>query len=260
MILGICGAFAANLPDSARHLDATDTNSFPDPIEVLGGRAFATPFDREVYYLKRVREAYPSYWASLLGANILVSDYVVAPDKLQKFIDELGEAAAGTDDPVAATSLAVVTSDATFYANTNAFRAEILRAAARQLIRIGPRGRVSLAQAFVENHYRQSPESLEIFAEVIGQSGVTDPKLSSALAATAFTFTATNGGSFPGCTQNAVAALLRLPGGVGVVREKLEPNTIFDDPGRYQDVVRAIASAKAESLRPDLVRLESVSS
>ena len=125
----------AQIPEPARN---TGTNSFPDPNEVLQGRTFENKFDREVFFLQRIRERYPEYWASLLGANIIVTDYELAPDKLLHFVQELGVAVESTDDLCAITNLAPITSDPAIYANTNAYRPEILRAAAQALLKIGP--------------------------------------------------------------------------------------------------------------------------
>ena len=249
------GSTALMAGDAATSSDS-QTNSFPDPATILAGKAFTNTFDREVYFLKSVCESYPSQWAPLLKANLLVTDYVVDPGKLQRFVQEVGKATAGTDDLVAATNLAVIVSDAAFYANTNAFRPEILGTTAKTLIEIGPNGRRALAAAFNEGHYRVSPESLEVLAQAVELSGSTDPKLLAVLAATAFSFSASNGGNYPSCTRTAVVALLHLPGGIEAVRHHLNEKEIFDDPVRFQDVVESIISAKASGLQPDLIRLE----
>ena len=193
------------------------TNSFPDLNEVFQGRAFKTKLDRDVFFLRRIREAYPAQWGALLDANIIVSDYVQAPEKLLRFVEALGTALAGTDDVAASTSLAAITSDPAFYANTNAYRPEILRAAAGALIKIGPRGRQALADSFSEGHYRTDSVSLEVLAEAVGEAGVSDARLTAALASTTFRFTATNGGSYPRCTRQVTRSLLSLPGGLGAV-------------------------------------------
>src|SRR5580765_3737616 len=186
-----------------------ESSSFPDPNEIFQGRVFQSKFDRDVFFLRRIRESYSAHWPSLLEANMDVKSYVVTPDKLLQFIEELGTAIAGTDDVTAITNLAAIISDPIFYANTNAYRPEILRAAASTLIRIGPRGRLALANSFSETHYRTDSVSLEVLAEVIGKADVADSTLSAALAASAFTLTATNGGSYPRCTKETTRNLLR---------------------------------------------------
>ena len=175
-------------------------DSFPDLNEVFQGRVFRSKFERDVFFLRRIHESYSSYWPALLDVNISVRDYVLAPDKLLRFVEELGAAMADTDDLTVSKHLAAVTSDPAFYANTNAYRPEILRAAASALIQIGPSGRRALAASFSENHYRADAVSLEILAETAGKSGVADSNLTAAIAAIAFTITATNGGSYPRCT------------------------------------------------------------
>jgi hypothetical protein len=249
---GVAGA--GSKPDAGPE-ESVPTNSFPNINEIFQGRMFASKFDRDVFFLKTIRESYPAQWAPLLGANILESDYVLAPDKLQKFVEELGAAVEGTGDLVAVTNLAVITSEPSFYANTNAVRPGILRAAARALIGIGPSGRQVLADSFSESHYRLDRESLEIFGDAAGESGVSDPRLTTALAATAFTFTATNGGYYSECTRKTVVNLLRLPGGTGVVRSHLNEKEIFDNPGRFQDVVDAIVEARVVPLYNDLGKI-----
>src|SRR5262245_45937011 len=157
------------------------TNSFPSPNEIFRGRSFTNKFERDVFFLRTIRESYPEHWAPLLAANITVTDYVLAPDKLQRFIDELGAAMAGKDDLAAITNLAAITTTPDFYANTNAPRPDLQRAAASALIKIGPRGAQALASSFSEVHYRMDSASLEVLAEAVGKSGTTDPKLTEAL-------------------------------------------------------------------------------
>jgi hypothetical protein len=230
-------------------------NAFPDLNEVFQGRTFANKFERDVFFLKRIRESYPAHWSALLGANIILGDYVQAPDKLQRFVEELGAATAGTDDPSASTMLATLASDPVFYANTNAYRPMILRAAAAALIGIGPKGREALARSFSQEHYRADPGSLEVLAEVIGKSEVSDAKLAAALAATAFTFTATNGGCYPRCTQEAARNLLRLPEGTRVAGTHLNAKEALADPGRFQAVVEGISAARAVGLATNLCEI-----
>lgn len=234
-----------------------ESSSFPDPNEVFEGRVFQSNFDRDVFFLRRIRESYPAHWPSLLEANIDAKSYVVTPDKLLRFIEGLGAAIAGTDDLAATTNLAAITSDPIFYANTNAYRPEILRAAASTLIRIGPRGRLALANSFSETHYRTDSASLEVLAEAIGKAGVADSRLSEALGATAFTLTATNGGSYPRCTKEIARNLLRLPEGIAVIQTHLNSKEIFKDPGRFVPAIDAIAQAHAVGLTTNLVELQS---
>jgi hypothetical protein len=234
----------------------TESSSFPDPNEVFEGRVFRNNFDRDVFFIRRIRENYPVHWPSLLEANIDTKSYVVTPDKLLRFIEELGTAIAGTDDLAAITNLTAITSDPIFYANTNAYRPEILRAAASTLIRIGPRGRLALANSFSETHYRTDSVSLEVLAEVIGKAGVADSSLSAALAATAFTLTATNGGSYPRCTKEITRNLLRLPEGIAAIQTHLNSKEIFKDPGRFVPAIEAIAEARALGLTTNLIEVQ----
>jgi hypothetical protein len=250
------GAGAAKAGETTSAPVAAGNGSFPEVSEVLRGRQFATRFEREVFFLRRVRESYPAYWSPLLGANITVNDYVQAPAKLLRFVQALEAATAGTDDRAASTNLAAITSDPVFYANTNAYRPEVLRAAASALIQIGTSGRRALADSFNEHHYRIDPESLEEIAEVVGKSGVSDSRLAAALVATAFTFTATNGGFYPRCTEQAVRNLLRLPEGAAVSAAHLNAKEVLDDPGRFQAVVHGLAAARAVLLATNLVALE----
>jgi hypothetical protein len=252
--LGRCAARATQA-DQPPFLSAADTNSFPDVNQVLGGRGFANKFDRDVFFLQRIRTNYPAYWPALLSANIVVKDYVEAPDKLLRFIEELGAAVSGTDDLAASTNLAAIASDPGFYANTNGYHPEILRAAASTLIKIGPIGRQELAAAFTQGHYRNDPESLEELAGVIGQAAVPDPKLAAALADTAFTFTVTNGGFYPKCTTTAARNLLKLQDGTSHVRPHLSAKEVLADPGRFEAVIGGIDAAHAVQLRTNLVEL-----
>jgi hypothetical protein len=246
------GAERAQIPEPT---NSTVTNSFPDLNEVFQGRTFENKFDREVFFLRRIREHYPAYWPSLLSANIIVADYEQASDKLLHFVQELGVAVESTDDHCAITNLATIISDPAFYANTNAYRPEIQRATAEALLKIGARGAQALADAFNESHYRTDAISLEVLAEVAGKSRVSASKLTQALAATAFTFTATNGGFYPRCTTVTTKNLLLLPDGASKVGTHLNTNEVFADPGRFQAVVDGITAAHAVGLSTNLTQV-----
>jgi hypothetical protein len=239
---------------AAQWVRADDTNGFPDPAEVLQGRVFTNGFERDVFFLSQIRQKYSAYWPSLLTANITPGGYVVAPEKLRRFITEVGASAENSDDAFALAYIASVITNADFY--TNASHAEVLRAVVSSLNKIGPKGRLALAGAFEQNHYRTDPESLEALADVIGKSGVSDPNISEALAATAFSFTAANGGSYPRCTKTAVVNLLSFANGAAILSPHLNTNEVFRDPGRFQAVVDGIAEAEAKSL---VSRLEAMS-
>ncbi len=254
VLIGRVGAAEAGGTTSSHK--TADQSSFPEVSEVLQGRQFATRFEREVFFLQRVRGAYPAHWSSLLGANITVKDYVQAPDKLLRFVQALGAATTVTEDRAASTNLAVIISDPVFYANTNAYRPEILRAAAAALIQIGLNGRRMLADSFNEAHYRIDVESLAEISEVVGKSGAPDSRLAAALAATAFTFTATNGGFYPRCTEQTVRDLLRLPESAAVAAAHLNAKEVVADPGRFQAVMDGVAAAHAVALATNLVALE----
>jgi hypothetical protein len=231
---------------------AGDTDPFPATAEVLQGRTFQSQSERDVFFLQQIRQKYPEHWSSLLQANISVRDYEAAPEKLLRFIQELGSMAAGSDDGIAITNLWLITSFPVFYADPNAYRPEILRAAATALIGIGPQGRRALAAAFSESHYRTDPATLELLAEAIGHLGSADTNLIAALAATAFTLTATNGGSYPRCTSVATRVLARLPGGADLAARHLTAAEVFKDPGRFQAVIEGLADARAVELTNDL--------
>jgi hypothetical protein len=232
-----------------------DTNSFPDLKEIFQGRSFRTAFDKNVFFLRTIHDSYPSFWPSLVTANIVLKDYLQSPDKLQRFIEELGTAMEGADDHVAITNLAAITSSVVFYANTNGYRPNILSAAGSALIKIGPKGRATLADSFSEDHYRTDWVSLRVFAEAIGNSRVLDSGLNEALAATAFTLTATNGGFYPSCTKSATHNLLSLPDGDAAVVAHFKSAELFKDPGRLQAVVEGIGTARALNLETNLVEL-----
>lgn len=261
LFLCVCLATALEVqggPGPERNQDVgvgRSTNSFPELNDVFQGRVFETTFDREVFFLRRIRQDYPQHWPELLDANIVVQDYVAAPDKLRRFIDELGVVTAGTDDPAACTNLARITSEPRFYANPDASRPDLLKAATAILIGLGPRGRHLLADAFSESHYRTDPESLVVLAESVSHSGSADPKLATALAATAFSYTATNGGFYPRCTQEVTRQLLKLTNGFTIVAEHLNTKEVLDDPGRLEAVVDGIGIAQAAILQPKLAEL-----
>ena len=198
------------------------TNAFPSVAEVIGARTFDSAKDEDIFFLRAIHDRYNVYWPELLGANITVNDYVLSPDKLLRFVDELGEAMRDRNDAAACTNLAAVVGDPAFYANGTTDRPDILRAAARALIKIGPDGRKALASAFTENHYRSDPASLEELADVIGEEPPAGSEFSGALAATAFEFSTTNGAYYPRCTTTAVTNLLRLGDGLAVVRAHLK--------------------------------------
>jgi hypothetical protein len=239
---------------AARIAVGDGTNSFPDLSEVFQGRVFTNEFARDVFFLRQIRERYSTYWPSLLAVNITVGEYVVTPEKLRRFVEEAGVAGEGSDDPAAIASLASIVSEPAFY--TNATQPEVQEAVVTSLIKIGPNGRLALTNAFSQAHYRTDPESLEALADAIGKSGVSDSRIEAALAATAFTFTATNGGSYPRCTGEAVRSLLRLTNGLAALRVHLNTNEMFNDPGRFQAVVDAIAAVHADSLAANLEELD----
>jgi len=43
-------------------LDAGTTNSFPALAEIFQGRTFENEFERDVFFLRSVRDRYPQYW------------------------------------------------------------------------------------------------------------------------------------------------------------------------------------------------------
>jgi hypothetical protein len=221
--------------------------------EVFQGRVFTNEFARDVFFLRQIRERYPAQWPSLLAVNITVGDYVVESEKLRRFVEEAGVAGENTDDPSSCASLAGMVTNTEFY--TNISRPEIQEAAALSLIEIGPTGRLALANAFTQTHYQLDPESLEFLANAIGNSGVSDPDLSRAVAAAAFTLTTTNGGSYPRCTREAVRSLLRLANGPEALRSHLNTNEVFNDPGRFQAVIDGVAEARCDSLANNLESL-----
>jgi hypothetical protein len=232
------------------------TNTFPSVAEVIDGRTFETTTDQNIFFLRAIHDRYASHWPDLLEANITLGDYVLSPEKFQRFVDELGEAMRDRDDPTACSNLARITSDPEFYANTNVSRPEIIRAAARALIKIGPAGQETLAAAFTPDHYGSDPASLEYLADAIGEDRPADPALAGALAATAFDFTATNGSIYPRCTTTAVKNLLCLGGGTDAVRARLKTDEVLSHPGRFQAVVEGIAADRASQLSTNLAAIQ----
>jgi len=232
---------------------AQETNGFPDLNEVFQGRAFTNTFERDVFFLRAIRDRYPAQWPSLLAVNMTPGDYVVSPEKMQRFVAEVGAAAEGTDDALVLSNLAAVISLPDYY--TNVARPELEQAVVNALIKLGPKGRLALAGAFSETHYRLDPGSLEIAADAVGKSGVSDTNVANALAATAFIFTTANGGSYPRCTERAVEGLLGLTNGIAVARAHLTTNAMFADPGRFQSVVDGVGAAHATALLTKLEQL-----
>jgi hypothetical protein len=235
---------------------ASATNSFPGSAEIFQGRVFEDEFTRDVFFLRAVRDRYPSHWAPLLEANINAEEYVHSPVKLLRFIDELGAAMQGVDDLTASTNLVVVVSTEAFYTNNNNYHPELLRAATQALLSIGSSGRKELASSFTESHYCRDSESLEELANVIGHERPSDSQIADALAATAFDYSTTNGGIFARCTTVMVKNLLCLPDGVTLVRTRLKTEAAFHNPPRFQAVVDGIAAARATELVPNLTLLQ----
>lgn len=231
-------------------------DSFPKPAEVFQGRTFADDIERDVFFLRAIHDRYHSHWADLLAANINERNYFQWPAKLLRFVNELGIAMSDRDDPTAVTNLALLTSDKRFYTDINDYHPDILPAAARALIQIGPAGRAALAVSFSEKHYQDDPAGLEEMARTIGAEKSADPMLVQALSLTAFGFSTTNGGSYPRCTTVAVKNLLFLPTGTAEVRTHLNTNEIFGDPVRFQAVVDGIAAAHATQLATNLTVID----
>jgi hypothetical protein len=242
VLAAVTGLVAAGPGLPASPADS-DTDSFPSVSEVLQGQVFSNKFDREVFFLRAIHDRYPAHWPSLLAANLTVVDYVVAPDKLREFIEELGTAMAGGNDLTTATNLVAILSDPAYHAHAGAYRPDVVAGTARALIGLGPKGKEALAAVFNETQYRSAPAILADLAGSIGSTGASDVKLTQALAATAFTFATTNGATYPHCTGAAITNLLRLPAGAGVVAAHLNVKEVFDNPGRFQAIVESITSA-----------------
>ena len=141
LVLAVC-LFAARIAAG------DGTNSFPEINEVLQGRAFTSEFARDVFFLQQIREKYPAHWPALLAVNITAGDYIVTPEKLRRFVEEVGAAGEGSDDPAAIASVASIVSDPAFYTNTS--QPEVQQAVVTSLIKMGPNGKLALANAF--NH------------------------------------------------------------------------------------------------------------
>lgn len=231
---------------------AADTNAFPNPAEILQGRTFTNQTDRSVFFLRAIRSGYPQHWSALLEANINEQQYIQFPDKLERFINELALATQGQDDPTAIATLRMITSDKKFYTNINEYHPEVLRAAARALIKMGPAGRKALADCFTESHYREDSQSLSELAKTVGEEKPADQNLTVALSATAFGYTTTNGGIYPRYTAQAVESLLHLPQGPLAVKTHLNIDEMFADPVRFQSVVDGIAAAQSITLITNL--------
>jgi hypothetical protein len=236
--------------------DQTATNSFPTPAEVFQGRQFANKLERDIFFLRAIHDQYPPQWPALLDANITVDDYIQAPDKLLRFINELTLAMRNRNDPAAAAHLALVTSTPDFFANTNAYHPEIVQAAAEALIDIGPAGHKALASSFTQEHYRTDAGSLEDLAKIIAKERPADPELAKALAGTAFDFSTANGGTYPRCTSEMVKDLLALPDGPSAVIAHLNADEVLHDPARFQSVIDGIAAARTAELATNLTALE----
>lgn len=228
------------------------TNTFPSVPEVLGGKTFENTTDQDIYFLQGIHDRYASHWQELLEANITLNDFVLAPEKLSRFVNELGEAMKGRNDLAACTNLAVIVNDPSFYANSTVNHPEILKIAALALIKIGPDGRKALAGAFTVDHYRNDPSSLEALADAIGGARPAEPEFMEALAATAFDFATTNGGYYPHCISLTVNDLLLLSGGVAAVRGHLKEKDMLENPGRFEAVVDGIGEAHVGELAKEL--------
>jgi hypothetical protein len=256
MVFGIAVARAFAGEQELPGRPSNHSAPFPEVNEVLQGRAFSSNFDRDVFFLRRIRDSYPSSWEPLLKANITVADYLAASSKLRRFVEELGAAMENRNDAVACTNLALIVSSPEFYANTNVYHPEVIRTAAQSLIKIGPSGRRALAKAFTEDHYRTDSVSLEELAKVVGAARIPDDVLPKALEQTAFSFATQDGANYPRCTRTAVENLLRLTMGPELVATHLSLTNVLSDPGRFQAIVEGIAAVRATSLATNLVQLE----
>lgn len=233
------------------------TNSFPTPAEVFQGRQFANKLERDVFFLRAIQEKYPTQWPALLEANILGDDYARAPEKLLRFVNELAIAERNRNDAAACAYLVFITDAPQFFTNADVYHPEILQAAAQAMMDIGPNGRGMLAGSFNQLHYRTDSESLEELAKVVAKEKSDDPAFTKALAATAFDFTTTNGGTYPRCTSEMVKDLLSLPNGVAVIKLHLTTNDVIHDPARFQAVIDGIAAAHNRELATNLAALNS---
>ena len=232
------------------------TNTFPTVPEVLGGMTFENRTEQDIFFLRAIHDRYASHWPDLIAANVTLNDFVLSPEKLLRFVNELGEAMRGRDDPASVTNLAQIVCDPAFYANTNVNRPEILQAATRALIKLGPDGQKLLASAFTEDHYRSDPASLEVLADAIGGERPGDPEFVAVLTATVFNFNTTNGAFYPRCATTAVKNLLRLDGGPAAVQAHLKIEEVLNNPALFQSVVDGIAGAHASGLSANLAALQ----
>jgi hypothetical protein len=224
------------------------TNTFPTVPEVLGGHVFENYTDQDIFFLRAIHDRYASHWSDLLQANVTLNDYVLSPEKLLRFVNELGEAMRDRNDPNAVTNLALIVSDPSFYANADVSRPEILRAAAKALIKIGPAGQAALAAAFTQDHYRADAASLEDLADAIGDEHPDNPVFVSALTAVVFKFVTTNGAFYPQCATTAAKNLLQLKTGPAAIQAHLTSRDALENTALFQSVVVAIAAAHANGL------------
>jgi hypothetical protein len=254
LVIARLGLASNNAPAGKERTDAHQTpgSAFPSISEVLQGRTFGSKFERDVFFLKEVRQKYPAFWTPLLEANITLNDYAWNPSKLRLFLEELGSAVEDSNDIAACTNVVRIISDPAFYAHTNAYRAELTESAARTLIKVGREGKRALTGAFTQEHYRIDPGSLVDLATVIGSERVADQDLAKALEAAAFRFSTVDGGSYPRCTEAFVKTLLTSPTGEGLVRINLKPEGVLADPGRFQAVVDGVGAAHASGLATNL--------
>lgn len=232
------------------------TNTFPTVPEVLDGRTFENYTEQDIYFMRSIHDRYHEHWSDLLAANLTLNDFTVAPEKLLRFVTELGEAMRGKDDPDACAQLSEITGDATFYANPNVNRPEIIKAAAKALIKIGPAGRKALLATFSVEHYRTDPGSLEILADAVGEERVGDPGFVTALTAVAFSYTTTNGAFYPRCVTCAVSNLLSLTNGLTAVQSHLKMDQVLNNPGLFQGVVDGVVQAHGVGLTTNLADIQ----
>jgi hypothetical protein len=235
---------------------AATTNTFPSVPEVLGGRTFENFTEQDIYFMRSIHDRYHDHWSDLLAANLTLNDFTVAPEKLLRFVTELGEAMRGKDDPDAWAQLSEITGDPTFYANKDVSRPEIIKAAAKALIKMGPAGRKALLSTFSVEHYRTDPGSLEILADAVGEERVGDVEFVTALTAVAFSYTTTNGAFYPHCVTCAVSNLLSLTNGLTAVQGHLKIEEILNNPGLFQGVVDGVVLAHADGVTTNLAAIQ----
>jgi hypothetical protein len=253
----ILWAATLSLNCPADETDMADvTNTFPSVAEVIGGKTFDTFTDQDIYFMQAIHDRYREHWTDLLQANLTLNDYVLSPDKLLKFVNELGEAMRDRNDAPACINLAPIIDDPAFYASPTDYRSDINQAVARALIKIGPAGRKVVASAFDESHYNNNSTSLEDLADVVGEAKPTDPEFVRALAATAFELNTTNGAFYPRCTTAAVKNLLLLDGGPAAVQAHLKTGELLGNPGRFQAIVDGIAAVHASELATNMTAVQ----